>query len=82
MVQALAFVGGAVLVVGGLFVFPLLGAFFGGVSGWIVGIFFGDAILGLFAALGVKGISMWQLGVTLGFVGGFFRSSSSSSNKD
>ena len=65
-----AFFGG----VGGLLVHPILGAFFGGVGGWLVGIFFGDLILGTLAALGIKGLTMWQLGVTLGFLSGYQRS--------
>lgn len=53
----------------------LLAAFstlFGAVLGWFVGLFFGKAILGVLACIGIKGFSMWQIGATLGFIGGFF----------
>ena len=46
----------------------------GALAGWIVGLFFADTILGIFASLGVQGFAMWQLGAFLGFVGGFFKS--------
>ncbi len=81
MKDLLVVIGGAVVVVGGLIVLPMLGAFFGGVGGWLVGIAFGDAILGTLAACGIKGLSMWQLGVTLGFLSGYFKSSTTV-NKD
>ena len=80
MQDVLTVIGGIVAVGAGLFFIPMLGALAGGVSGWIVGIFFGDAILGVLAAAGIKGIGMWQLGVTLGFIGGFFSSSPSNTN--
>ena len=69
-------------VVAGLAVLPLLGSFFGAVCGWFVGLVFGDTILGIAAQLGIRGITMWQLGCFLGFVGGFFRGSCSSSSKE
>ncbi|MFN7902562.1 MAG: hypothetical protein ACK5O1_07035 [Holosporales bacterium] len=81
MANLLTIIGGAVVVVGGLFFLPILGAFFGGVGGWIVGIVFGDLILGVLAAFGIKGLTMWQLGVTLGFLSGYFKSSTTV-NKD
>ncbi|NEP52893.1 MAG: hypothetical protein F6K65_30465 [Moorea sp. SIO3C2] len=65
-----------------LIVIPILGALAGGLGGWITGIFFGDLILGTLAACGVKGISMWQLGLTLGFISGFVRSSSTSQSSN
>jgi hypothetical protein len=81
MKDVLVVIGGAVVVVGGLLILPILGSFCGGVGGWLVGIFFGDLILGTLAAFGVKGLSMWQLGVTLGFLSGYFKSSTTV-NKD
>lgn len=54
------------------FLSTLAGAFIG----WVVGWLFADTILGFFAALGVTGFKMWQVGATLGFVGSFFKSSS------
>ena len=53
----------------------LLAAFstlFGAVLGWFVGLFFGKAMVGVLACVGIKGFSMWQIGATLGFIGGFF----------
>ena len=43
------------------------------VVGWVVGWFFSETILGIFAALGIKGFAMWQIGAWLGFISGFFR---------
>jgi hypothetical protein len=59
--------------VAGLFFFIILSTFMGGVAGWMVGLVFGDTILGVAAQLGIHGISMFQLGVFLGFVGGFLK---------
>lgn len=51
----------------------LLGTLMGIISGWVVGLFFSETILGILAQLGVTGVAMWQFGAFLGFVGGFFR---------
>lgn len=51
----------------------LLAVVWGGVMGWIVGLFFGDTILGICASLGIADVSCWQLGVFLAFIGIFFR---------
>lgn len=56
-----------------IFFAPVLGVLLGAFSGWVVGLFFGNTILGVAASLGLQGFSMWQLGASLGFVGGFFR---------
>lgn len=61
------------MAIGGVFVFVILGTLFGAVAGWIVGLFFGDTILGILAQLGVRNITMFQLGAFLGFVGGFLK---------
>lgn len=68
---ALAAIGLVLLV----FVLVILGTFFGGVAGWIVGLFFTDIIMDTLNRIGVDtmGMSMWQLGATLGFVSGFFK---------
>lgn len=50
-------------------IMPVLGA----IVGWFVGLFFGETILGIFAAMGITGFKMWQIGLFLGFVGGFFK---------
>ena len=55
----------------------ILGTLFGGIAGWIVGLFFTDTIMTTLNRFGVDtmGMSMWQLGATLGFISGFFKSS-------
>lgn len=55
---------------------PLLGTLMGALTGWIVGWFFSETILGFLALLGVsaKGLAMWHVGASLGFIGGFFKS--------
>ena len=53
-------------------ILPVIGTLFGAVIGWVVGLFFGKAILGVLACIGIKGFSMWQIGAALGFIGGFF----------
>ena len=69
---AIAF-GTAALALCGIFVFVILGTLLGGIAGWIVGCFFGDTILGIVSQLGIKGITMFQLGCFLGFIGGFLK---------
>lgn len=61
------------LTISGIFVFVIFGAFLGGVAGWIVGIFFGETILNIAAQIGIKNVTMFQLGCFLGFVGGFLK---------
>lgn len=78
---ALAVVG-VVAVAALLILATLTGTFFGGVAGWIVGWFFTDTILGVLAAVGIKGVTMWQLGATLGFLGGFVKSVQTNSNNN
>lgn len=76
MGQVLAGAGLAVGFVLLVIVAVILGTFFGGVAGWIVGLFFTDTIMGTLNRIGVDtmGLTMWQLGATLGFVSGFFKS--------
>lgn len=76
MGQAIA---GALMAVGLVMltiVMVILGTFFGSVAGWIVGLFFTDTIMQTLNRIGVDtmGMTMWQLGATLGFVSGFFKS--------
>jgi hypothetical protein len=61
--------------------FPLFGAAMGAFSGWVVGLFFSETILGFLATFGIKGFAMWQVGLSLGFIGGFFRSSHTINHK-
>lgn len=65
--------GGIALFLGGVFFFVILGTLMGGLAGWTVGLVFGDTILGIFAQLGIKGVTMFQIGAFLGFVGGFLK---------
>lgn len=65
--------GGVALGIAGIFFFVIFGTLMGGVAGWIVGFFFGDIILGIAAQIGIKNITMFQLGCFLGFVGGFLK---------
>ena len=62
------------LLMGLLFFAGLLGALGGAFSGWVVGWFFTETITTFMAALGLKGLAMWQIGLCLGFIGSFFRS--------
>ena len=55
------------------FFYAIFGVLIGVISGWFVGLFFGDTILAIFAAIGIKGFAMWQIGAFLGFVSSFFR---------
>lgn len=57
----------------GIFCFVILGTLLGAVAGWAVGLFFGGTILGILSQLGITGISMWQFGAFMGFVGGFLK---------
>jgi hypothetical protein len=58
-----------------IIIMVILGTFFGGVAGWIVGMFFTDTILTTLSRFGIDtmGMTMWQLDATLGFVSGFFK---------
>jgi hypothetical protein len=66
-------VGAALLTLSSIVVLVTLGTLFGAVSGWIVGLFFSDTILGILSQLGVHNITMWQFGAFMGFVGGFLK---------
>ena len=67
------FIGGAVLTIGGIFLFVIFGTLMGAIAGWVVGLFFGDTILGILQQLDITDISMWQYGAFMGFVGGFLK---------
>lgn len=59
-----------------IIVMVILGTFFGGVAGWIVGLFFTETIMVTLSRFGIEtfDLTMWELGATLGFVSGFFKS--------
>ena len=66
----------AIIVVSMVIFMVIMGTLFGGVAGWIVGMFFTDTIMQTLNRVGVDtmGMTMWQLGATLGFISGFFKS--------
>ena len=73
----------AVVLVGFLLLLAIcLGTIFGAVAGWAVGWLFDETSAKVLAYIGVEGFAMWEIGAALGFVGGFFRGSSSSSSSD
>lgn len=74
MEEFVAAIGAVLATVLVLFIILVLGALGGAVAGWVVGLFFGQSILGVLSAAGVSGITMWEFGATVGFIGGFFRS--------
>lgn len=61
-------------------VMPILGVLFGAFSGWAVGLVFEETVLQTLARFGVETteLTMWQLGAALGFVGGFLKTTVSS----
>ena len=65
--------GGSALFLSGLLIFIILGTLAGGVAGWIVGLVFGDTILGIASQLGIHDVTMFQLGAFFGFIGGFLK---------
>jgi hypothetical protein len=71
-----------VLAMGGVFMFVILGTLLGGIAGWIVGLFFQGTILGIAAQIGIKNVSMFDLGCFLGFVGGFLKTKVSATVTD
>lgn len=59
-----------------IFLMIILGTLLGGIAGWVVGFLFTDIIMNTLNRFGVDtmGMTMWQLGATLGFISGFFKS--------
>lgn len=60
---------------------PILFVLCGALSGWVAGLVFEAEILGFLARIGVNtdGLTMWQVGAALGFIGSFFKTSIPSS---
>lgn len=58
----------------GLIFIPLLSVLLGAFAGWVVGWFFAETILTFFEQIGITGLEMWQIGMALGFISGYFRS--------
>ena len=60
---------------------PILCTLFGAISGWAVGLFFADTIRETLGWFGVNPpVTFWQMGATLGFIGGYFKSAHSGGN--
>lgn len=67
----------AVLLAAPLFVFfAIFGTLMGAVGGWVVGLFFADTILTFFSYIfgNSHGLQMWEIGASLGFISGYFKS--------
>lgn len=71
--------GGIILAL--VLIAPLLGAVFGSFAGFVLGLVFDDTMTKLAAIIGQPDMPAWQIGAILGIVGGFFRSSVSTSAK-
>lgn len=74
------------LIIAGLFILlPIVTAIFAGFGAWAAGLVFEDTIRTGLKAVGLNldHMSMFQIGVTFGFIGSFFRSvGASSTSKD
>jgi hypothetical protein len=68
------------IIIAVLVIAPLLGALGGAFAGWVVGWFFSETVLSFMAALGIKDLAMWQIGLCLGFIGGFFKATQTNTN--
>lgn len=62
-----------------LFFWVVFGTLMGGITGWVVGWVF-DAPENFALLVGMPALTAFDVGALLGFVGGFLRSSSSSSS--
>ena len=62
-------------IAGLIFLMPILCVLAGMLSGWIVGLFWSDIILGFLARCGfdVAGVEVWQIGGAMGFFGAFLK---------
>lgn len=71
----LALIGGMATAFAGLFILFMIAPLAGAIAGFMVGLVFEPTIRNTFMAFGVdlEGIQMWQLGMTLGFVGMFLK---------
>lgn len=64
-------------VIGLILTMPILGVLAGMCSGWVVGLFFTDIVIGFLSRIGVDtaGLAVWQVGGALGFLCGFLKTS-------
>lgn len=76
MSDILKIIGGVVGIIALVLFLGIFGVLGGIVSGWIVGLFFTDLIIGTIGRTGldVAGLEVWHIGGTLGFIGAFFKS--------
>lgn len=65
--------GAIVLIVGLFILFPLIGTLIGAFTGWIVGVFWPTTFGAVLAHFGLSAFAPYQIGATLGFIGGFFK---------
>ena len=65
-----------------VFFAAVVSTMFGALAGWAVGWLFDETSYKVLNYIGVQGFEMWEIGAALGFVGSFFRSSSSSSSSN
>lgn len=65
------------------FIVPILMVFLGALSGWIVGLVFERDVINFLSRIGVdtNGLTMWQLGAALGFLGSYFKTTINSPSK-
>lgn len=70
MIKAFGAIG---MTIGGMFFFIILSTFMGGLAAWVTGLVFGDTILPIFTQLGIRGVTMFQVGCFLGFIGGYLK---------
>ncbi len=73
MTDITAAVATMVLLVIGIFIGCVLGSIIGALSGWAVSFIFDETLTKVLAALGIKGLKLWEFGAFLGFVGGFLK---------
>lgn len=66
-------IGAAVMFISGILLLLPLRITTGAIAGYISGLLFGDYVLKCLAEFGVHGITMAQLGATLGFAAAFLR---------
>lgn len=66
------------IIIGLLAVGICLGTVCGAGAGWLIGQIFSATILKVLAKfhIDISNLEMWELGAMLGFIGGFFRTSS------
>ena len=83
MDTTLKVLGGVFALILLIFFAPLLGVLIGAFSGWVVGLFFTDLIIGMLGRfhVDVAGLAVWHLGAFLGFVGSFFKTYSTNNTK-